>query len=122
MAVTDSPFPPCVHRGGIGPSAPRRVGGTLPGSGKRSAPIRLVRPRRIEAPWLDRTSPLPLHAQLRTAIDRRIASGEWAERLPAERRLCAMFGVSRLTLRRALRQLAADGQLVTQHGSGNYVM
>jgi GntR family transcriptional regulator len=86
-------------------------------AGARRLPV----PLKAEIPWLDRNSAIPLHAQLRTAIEARIKSGEWADRLPPERRLCALFGVSRVTLRRTLRQLSSDGRVVAQHGRGHYV-
>jgi GntR family transcriptional regulator len=72
---------------------------------------------------IDRTSVLPLYYQLKTAIDTRIHSGEWpaGTRTPSERELCAQFGVSRITVRRAVEQLVAVGRLRRVQGRGTYV-
>lgn len=72
---------------------------------------------------LERASPIPLHSQLKTAIDRRIESGEWLPetQVPSERELCEQFRVSRITVRQALHQLVSDGRLVRIHGRGTYV-
>ncbi|MBE6970936.1 MAG: FadR family transcriptional regulator [Ruminococcaceae bacterium] len=42
-------------------------------------------------------------------------------RLPAEAELCAMFGVSRTTLREAVRSLAVQGYVEVRHGKGTFV-
>jgi GntR family transcriptional regulator len=72
---------------------------------------------------LDRYSPIPLHYQLRTAIDARIDSGEWApeSQVPSERDLCEQFQVSRITVRQALSQLVNEGRLVRVRGRGTFV-
>ena len=57
--------------------------------------------------------------EIRESIDR----GELkpSDRLPPERRLAEQFGVSRVTIRRALAKLSEDGLIFTYQGSGNYV-
>jgi DNA-binding GntR family transcriptional regulator len=52
-----------------------------------------------------------------------IASGVLApgSRLPAERELCSVLGISRVTLRKALLQLVDDRVLRPSHGRGWYV-
>lgn len=52
-----------------------------------------------------------------------IADGELrpGDRLPSEGELCETLGVSRGSLREAIRMLAALGVLDTRHGSGSYV-
>lgn len=52
-----------------------------------------------------------------------IADGSLApgDRLPSEGELCERLGVSRGSLREAIRMLAALGVLDTRHGSGTYV-
>ncbi|QBI19213.1 GntR family transcriptional regulator [Egibacter rhizosphaerae] len=41
--------------------------------------------------------------------------------IPAERELCEQFGVSRMTLRRAVDDLVREGYLDRRHGSGTFV-
>ncbi len=47
---------------------------------------------------------------------------EPGDRLPAERALCAQFGVARMTLRHALEELTDEGLIERRHGSGTYVL
>ena len=73
---------------------------------------------------LDRSAPVPLYLQISNQIRARIHSGELAPgtRLPPERRLAAMLGVNRTTVVNAYRELAADGLVVGQVGSGTTVI
>jgi len=66
----------------------------------------------------DRRRPEPLWYQVEEAIRAIVKSGEWAtgDQIPAEDRLCALFGVSRITLRHALRNLEESGLLRREHG------
>jgi GntR family transcriptional regulator len=72
---------------------------------------------------LDPDSSQPLYQQLeralRRAIEQRLLSPEDA--LPAERELASRFGVSRITVRKALEGLVEAGLLVRRHGSGNFI-
>jgi GntR family transcriptional regulator len=72
---------------------------------------------------LDGQGNLPLYQELqralRRAIDTRLLSPDDA--LPSERDLAADFEVSRITVRKALDGLVADGLLVRRQGSGNFV-
>jgi len=43
------------------------------------------------------------------------------DRLPSERELCEMWGVSRTTLRSAVARMEADGLLYTRPGSGTFI-
>jgi GntR family transcriptional regulator len=77
------------------------------------------------APFLppDRDRPEPLWFQVEQVVRQMINSGEWqvGVQLPAEDRLCALFGVSRITLRHALRNLEDSGLLRREHGRGTFV-
>jgi GntR family transcriptional regulator len=42
--------------------------------------------------------------------------------LPTENELCAMFGVSRITVKRAMRQLALDGFVTRRRGLGTFAI
>jgi GntR family transcriptional regulator len=69
------------------------------------------------------SSNLPLYQQLqralREAIDRRLLGAEDA--LPPERELAGEFGVSRITVRKAIDGLVSEGLLVRRQGSGTFV-
>lgn len=65
---------------------------------------------------LDRRSPLPLWAQLRADLRRRLAAGEFSAEFPGELALVAEYAVSRHTVRAALRELRTDGIVVSERG------
>jgi GntR family transcriptional regulator len=71
----------------------------------------------------DRDSPVPLYYQLAAAIRERIRSGSLApgDQLPAERELAERAGISRMTARQALADLARGGDVVARHGVGTFV-
>ena len=72
---------------------------------------------------LDPEDSLPLYQQLqrgiREAIEKRILGPDDA--LPSERQLAEDLGISRITVRKAIDGLAAEGLLVSRQGSGNFV-
>ena len=65
---------------------------------------------------LDRGSPLPLWAQLRDDLRRRLTAGAFDDSFPGELDLVGEYQVSRHTVRAALRQLRADGTIVAERG------
>ncbi|HEY5272238.1 MAG TPA: GntR family transcriptional regulator [Acidimicrobiales bacterium] len=65
---------------------------------------------------LDRQSPLPLWAQLLDDLRRRVNDGEFAEAFPSEMALVDAYGVSRNTVRDALRRLRSEGTVVAGRG------
>lgn len=60
---------------------------------------------------------------VRDELTRAIKAGEFAEnqRLPAERELAERFGISRMTARRAIEDLAEADLIVRRGGSGSYI-
>ena len=72
---------------------------------------------------LDRRRHLPLHQQLKAAIEERILSGEWlpGTQLPSERELCEQYDISRITVRQALTALVMEGRLIRTQGRGTFV-
>jgi len=65
---------------------------------------------------LDRTSPLPLWAQIQKDLRRRLSRGEFDRAFPGEKALIAQYGVSRNTVREALRALRAEGLVTAERG------
>lgn len=65
---------------------------------------------------IDRHSPMPLWAQVRDDISRRIRRGEYDESFPSEHELVAAYDVSRHTVREALRGLREDGLIEAGRG------
>lgn len=73
---------------------------------------------------LDADSGAPLFQQIATILRDRIVSGELepGDRLPSEADLCALWGISRITAKRAMDMLAADGLVERARGRGTTVL
>jgi len=73
---------------------------------------------------IDRSSPLPLYYQLRQILLKQINDGHFrpGEPIPSEVGLQEQYGVSRITVRRALSGLASEGYLLRQPGKGTFVL
>jgi len=71
----------------------------------------------------DRRKPEPLWHQAEMALRELIERGEWSSgsQIPNEDRLCDMLGISRITVRHALRNLEEAGLLRREHGRGTFV-
>ncbi len=68
-------------------------------------------------------SPLPLYVQIRDTLRRQILDGSYEvhERLPSENEMMNTFGVSRITIRQALRDLHNEGLVFSAQGKGTFV-
>ena len=66
---------------------------------------------------------LALYAQIKAFITQKIQTGAWpaGHRLPSESELVALFGVARMTVNRALRELVEQGRIVRVAGVGSFV-
>jgi GntR family transcriptional regulator of arabinose operon len=73
---------------------------------------------------VDADAPLPRYYQVYVSLEERIRSGEFApgEALPSERQLVLDYGVSRITIVKALDLLVRDNLVERQHGRGNFVL
>jgi GntR family transcriptional regulator len=70
---------------------------------------------------LIRRGSAPLYAQVREALREEISGMEPGEAIATEAALEERFGVSRITIRKALDDLAAEGLLLRQQGRGTFV-
>ncbi len=70
---------------------------------------------------LDRSSPMPLWAQLEEDLHRRLDRGEFEARFPTDHELVEQYGVSRHTVREAIRHLNQAGILRRERGRGTVV-
>ncbi len=77
----------------------------------------------ISAP-LDHASSVPLYHQIVVILTSRMTSGALrpGDTMPGEAAICTEFGVSRITARRALNELAAMGRVVRERGRGTRVV
>lgn len=67
--------------------------------------------------------PDPLYRRVKQHIEAQIAAGVWgaSERVPSENQLIESLGVSKMTVNRALRELAEEGTLIRVVGVGSFV-
>jgi GntR family histidine utilization transcriptional repressor len=65
----------------------------------------------------------PLYERIKTYLGQRIAAGDFSDgqKLPSEHGLMKIFGASRMTVHRALREMAADGLLRRVQGVGTFL-
>ena len=72
---------------------------------------------------IDRPDAQALYIGVKEMILARVREGKWLrqQKIPSENELVAEFGVSRMTVHRALRELAQEGELTRVQGSGTFV-
>ena len=72
---------------------------------------------------IDPNSVTPMYKQVLKILSDRITSGQLkpGDKLPSETALMSEFGVSRITVRAAIIELAEDGILVRSQGKGTFV-
>jgi len=70
------------------------------------------------------TGGLPLYQQIQNHLESLIINGQLGpgHQLPSEKELEVQFGVSRVTVRRALQELSIDGKIQTVTGKGSFVL
>lgn len=68
--------------------------------------------------------PLALYYQIEESIRNKILTKEWkaGSKIPTETEICKMYGVSRITVRKALEALQQEGYLEKIQGKGNFVL
>lgn len=73
--------------------------------------------------WIDHGGEAYLWEQVADYIARDVDSGALAAgaKLPTEPELSEQYGVSRITVRRAVQELASRGVLRVRHGRGTFV-
>src|SRR5262245_16655415 len=78
---------------------------------------------RFDRDALSSQLPLPLYLQLARYVRSLIVGGKLGHRdaLPSERELAEQFAVSRVTVRKALRELSEEGLLEQIQGAGTFV-
>ena len=72
---------------------------------------------------LEKGTQNPLYQQLMRRLKNDIVSGRYAAgaRIPSEQALCDTYGVSRVTVRKAMLDLVQEGLLVRRQGKGTFV-
>ncbi|MDR0602071.1 MAG: GntR family transcriptional regulator [Treponema sp.] len=71
----------------------------------------------------NRTIPISLYYQLKEKLLKKIQTGEWkpGQKIPSESELCAAYGLSRITVRKAIEELVHSGRLERFQGRGTFI-
>ena len=103
--------PASASAGAVGKVSPK---GDAMAKGRRGA---------APAPVAAATSAMALYEQVKDFIASKIQEGAWraGDRLPSESELVTQFGISRMTVNRALRELSEQGRIVRVAGVGSFV-
>jgi GntR family histidine utilization transcriptional repressor len=69
------------------------------------------------------TTHLPVYEQVKAFVKRQISTGVWrpGDPVPSEAALLQQFGISRMTVNRAMKELAVEGVVTRVQGSGTVV-
>jgi GntR family transcriptional regulator, histidine utilization repressor len=69
------------------------------------------------------TAHLPIYEQVKAFVKRQIGTGAWrpGDPVPSESALVQQFGISRMTVNRAMKELAMEGVVTRAQGSGTVV-
>ena len=83
--------------------------------------MKIIRPS--PASSVDKDRAMPLYQQVYLVMRENIRNGVYDPEtpMPAEPDLCTLFNVSRITIKRALSQLASDGLIERSRGKGTFV-
>ena len=65
----------------------------------------------------------PVYDQIKRALTEKITAGDWepGDRIPPEEELAQHFDTARMTVNRALREMADEGWIVRRRGAGSFV-
>ena len=79
--------------------------------------------KNISDATINRSSPIPLYAQLKQIMREQIEHGSYkpGDRIPSELEFCHQYGVSRIVVRQALSELTQEGLIIRQQGLGSFV-
>lgn len=66
---------------------------------------------------------ISLYKQIKNRLKEQIMAGEYkkGEKIPSERELCELYGVSRITVRQAINEAVNEGLLYKVQGKGTYI-
>lgn len=72
---------------------------------------------------IEKVNPMPLYLQLKNQIKKEIRTGllKAGDKLPSEAQLQKEYGMSRVTVRNAMEELAAEGYIIKVQGKGSFV-
>ncbi len=79
--------------------------------------------KKHESGKIDKESVIPIYYQLAKILKDKIFSGEFKpeEKLPPENNIAGEYGISRMTVRRAIAELIDAGMVYAEKGSGTFV-
>lgn len=83
----------------------------------------MSKPTRAHPPLPDTPASLPAYQRVKNHVLAQIRGGSWppGQAIPTEEALARTFGVSRMTVNRAMRELSAEGLVERVQGSGTFV-